>query len=276
MRCPHLACLLAIFTLSIPAPATAAAEDDAQPDGAPDAAALAEGWFRQHHGFDSLEAYELRGGSVHIEFGLARKWINGAVSLLLDFNKPTQIDELMLLFLQRRHRSDDLFVYLSPRLFPASVARRVRRLHVGALNLGIPAASRFVQIGDFRPFLPGELRHESAAPIEIEGEPCYVVESRPVDAGRFPFDRLELALSRRTGVALRTRHYRGDLLLREVYVSPDDVAAFDGRWLPVRQQIEVSGQPIFDLTLQNIDPDPELPDGLFTSRNLIAQRFPGF
>ncbi len=272
----YLAGVLAVVGVLLSAPGGVPASDDAVPEGPQSARALAEGWFHQHQGFDAVEAYEARHGAVRIEFAIARKWVNGTAKVLLDFNKPEALEGLMLLFLQQRDRSDDLFVYLSPRLFPPAIARRIRRLHVGQLDLGLPAAARFVQIGDFRPFLPGELQHTRAADLEIEGELCHMVESRPVKAGRFPFDRLELAISRRTGVALRTRHYRGEQLIREVYVSPKDVAEFDGRWLPLRQQIRVPGQPALELTLKNMDVELPLPARLFSPRNLIAQKFPSF
>ena len=272
----HLAGLLVLCGVLLAPPGAARTSEDALPGGSQSARALAESWFHQHQGFDSVEAYEAQVGSVRVEFGNARKWVDVVAKLLLDFNKPAVLDDLMLLFLQQRDRSDDLFVYLSPRLFPPTVSRRIRRLHVRRLDLGLPAAARFVQIGDFRPFLPGELRHTRSSDIEIEGEACRVIESRPVDDGRFSFDRLELALSRQTGVALRTRHYRNEQLIREVYVSPKDVAEFDGHWLPVRQQIRVPGQPSLDLTLKNVDVGPPLPDRLFSPRNQIAQKFPAF
>ncbi len=282
MRRPHRVGLTAVCGLAVACgivfAATASRGDsgDAVPRPEPEAKEIAEGWFQQRHGFDALEAYEADLGNLTIAFGLARKWQNGRVRLLIDFNRPQVMDELMLLLLQRRGRSDDLFVYLSPKIFPPLVSRRVRRLHVGRLDLGIPSASRFVQMSDLRPFLPEELRHERLPDIEIQGHPCRVIESRPTEDGRFPFDRVEFAISKVTGVALRTRHFKAGRLTREVNIDAGDVAEFDGRWLPIRERIEVPSGETVDLRLLNIDVDPPLPNRLFSRGNLIKQKFPAF
>ena len=82
----HLAGLTLLCAALLSAPGYAKSAEDAVPESQESARELAEGWFHQHQGFDSVEAYEARTGPIRVEFGLARKWVRGVAKLLLDFN----------------------------------------------------------------------------------------------------------------------------------------------------------------------------------------------
>ena len=270
IRVPLSVLLLALVTsvavrADPPSPVTPA--EDAVPTPA-DARELGEGWFRQLQGFDALEAYEARAGGRRAEFVVARRWHEGRAQIVVDVRKPRAFAKIALLFLQNRDRSDDFFIY-----WP--FLRRVRRMTAAKLEGGLLPFGRYVTLADVRPVLPGELDYRRLPDTEVEGEPCYVVEGRP--AGRWlGFDSMELALSKRTGVALRTETHRGKEV-RRVLVSPKDVRLFEGRYLPMRRRLEVSPSGLTaEVILRNLMIDPPLPDHLFSKQSLLTQRFPSF
>ena len=255
----------------------ALASEDAVPSAVPDTATatqLAEGWFHQLHGFDALEAYDVVDGRRRVAFALARKWKGDAVKILFRFGRPRERDRLVFLLLQRRDGGDILFVHL-PRKVKSGLFAREPIMRIPASRL-VYGGRRGIPIGEFRPFLPEELSHTRLPDTEVDGEPCYVVESRPTGIHPFGFDRLELALSHRTGVALRSRYFKEEKQLIEVRVSPDDVRLREGRWLPVERHIHTEDGEPTSLVLRNIRVDATLPDKLFTRHNMLVQRFPSF
>jgi hypothetical protein len=242
----------------------------------PAARRLAEAWFDQLLGFDALEAYEVPFESIRISFVIARRWTGDTVRILIDVVEPKVMDEIAALFLQNQERGDDFFVYMTPQI-PNPAERRVRRFLAPRLDFSMPFGGIAVPIGEVRPFLRGELDGFRRLPDEVvSGEPCRVVEADVVNE-RFQFDRLRLALSDRTGVALETRYVKGDRIVRRILVDPGDVESQGGRMLPTRRRIETSvKRGGLDLVLRNLMIDPVLPDRLFTSHSLRYQRFPTF
>jgi hypothetical protein len=250
------------------APASATPAPEAATRTADEATAAADAWFTQLHGFDALEAYESRTGSRRVEFVVARRWKSGRAELVIDIRSPPGLEKLAFLFLQNRDRSDDFFVYWPP-------WRKVLRATAAELSGGLLPTGLFVTLGDLRPILPGELVHVRRPDEEVEGEPCFAVESRP--SGRpLGFDRMLLSISRRSGVALRTRLYRGERELRRILVSPRDIGSFDDRHLPTRRRVELADGSTAELFLRNLMIDPPLPDQLFSKQSLQTQRFPSF
>jgi hypothetical protein len=233
------------------------------------AADVAEAWFKQVHGFNAFEAYEGRLGERRAQFVVARRWKDGRAQVLVDVRSPRSLAKVAFLMLQNRDRSDDYFVYY-PQL------RKVLRITAAELDTSVAPIGRLMTLGDMRPVLPGELIHTALPDEEVEGEPCRVVESRPTGR-RLGYDRMVLAISQTTGVALRTQFYRGDREVRRIRVSPGDVQRFDDRYLPVRRRIQFFGDgTTADLILRNLMIDPPLPDQLFSKQSLITQRFPSF
>jgi hypothetical protein len=244
----------------------AAAFEVARPQDGPEAA---EAYFAQVHRFDALEAYEATLGSRRVQFVVARRWKDGRAQLLVDIRSPRSFEKVAFLFLQNRERSDDFFVYWPP-------LRRVLRVTAAELETSMLPIGRLMTLGDLRPTLPGELIHSPLPDTEVEGEPCWVVESRP-SGRRLGFDRMVLEISRRTGVALRTRFFNGEREIRRILVSPEDVRLFDDRYLPVRRRVEIpTDDTTAEVVLRNLMIDPPLPDQLFSKQSLITQRFPSF
>jgi hypothetical protein len=237
-------------------------------DSDPEAAALAQRWFDQLLGFDALEAYTAGSGRFHVGFAVARKWEHGLARILIKVQEPAALADLGVLILQNDDRSDDFFVYLDYLL-------KVRRLRAPKFDFPMAVGGARIPYAEFRPFLPNELSHRFKADEVIAGERCRVIESHPLGRG-FPFDRLEHALSDRTGVALRTRYFRGEREISRIDVNPADVREQLGRLLPVRRRFHVEDSRPYDLVLVNLMIDPALPDRLFTSHSLRFQKFPRF
>lgn len=248
---------------------------------ATDAASLAHHYFDQVLGFDALEAYTATAGTERLGFAVARKWYDGRVRIALKVEEPRALDELAILLLQNRDRSDDLFVYLTPQLFPDGgfeafgPAGRVRRLQMAGLDFEVPFTGTRFPMGELRPFLRGELDWRRLPDAVWFGDPCYVVEGRPTRDG-FAFEALELTLSKATGIALRTRYLVGGKAARTILVRPRDVQSRQGRYLPIRRQVMGAASREYELVLRNVVVDPALPDRMFSNHNLRLQRFPRF
>jgi hypothetical protein len=258
------------------APLTDAAASD------PAAEALASRWYDQLLGFDALEAYAATSGTERLGFSIARKWYDGRIRMVMKVEEPRAIDELAFLLYQNPDRADDYFVYLTPQLFDAGAVEmatgpggKVRRLQMPGLDYEVPMTGGGFPIGELRGFLPGELSWRRLPDEVVFQERCAVIEGRPARHG-FRFDRLQLALSERTGVSLRSLYFQKGEVVRTVLARPRDVGERQGRFLPIRRQIMGKGTREFELVLRNLVIDPALPDRLFTTHRLRYQRFPRF
>jgi hypothetical protein len=239
-------------------------------------ARLAEAWFARSQ-VDTLEAYGLEDGSVG--FGLARKWQGTELRLLLYVVQPDHLDEVAYLMLRRPGATAEVFTYATPQLYEVGRAGGVRTrtvIRVAQLGarwgLGAAAdlAARLVE-----PVLPGDLVYRDAGRETIEGEPCRRVDAEPLRS-LHGVTRVELAISERSGVALRTTYYAGDRLLGSATVSPADVGEAQGGALPERWHLAPVDAAPTDLVLRNRMTDVPVPDVVFTRQGLENQRFPKF
>jgi len=235
-----------------------------------DPAALAEAYFDESERFDAFVTYESRRGPARMLFTLARRWHDGLAELLFDVREPTAFRKVALLARQNRGGSDDVFAYMGD-----LTDRRVVRLTAQALER--QAVFSLFALGDFRPFAPGELLYEGGMQDAIvAGTPCRVVIARPaVDA--LGFDRVELAFAADTGLLLESRFFRGEREFRRISISPDAYAENDGRRLPMlRTAHSWADAGETELVTKRVLATAELPDELFSHRNLVAQHFPDF
>jgi len=229
-------------------------------------AAVGDGHFRQLHGFDALEAYQACKGRACADYVVARRWQDGAPSVVLDVRAPADFDKWAVLMFPRPRGPDDVFVY---------VPWLLRERRVSSLMLEWPVFE-LITLGEIRPIVPGELRYRLLGEVRVYGEPCHLIEGRPRYGG-LGFDRVELAVSLESGFSLRTRYFRNGREFRRVLIYPGDLRGFDGRVLPARRRILVRDQDRSTVVrLHNVLPDPALPRGFFSQHNLRAQRFPTF
>ena len=261
--------------------ATACVSAPAQRAGSPtagDAAAtrLAEAWFARSY-VEVLEGYGLDDGSVG--FGLARKWHGEELRLLLYVVQPDHLDEVAYLLL-RRPGAAEVFTYATPQLYETGRAGGVRTrtvvrvTHLGArwgLGAAADLATRLVE-----PVLPGDFEYRDAGSELIEGETCRRIDAQSLRGALRGATRVELAISERSGVALRTVYYAGDRELARASVALRDVEAREGGALPRRWHLEPAGEAATDLVLRNRMTDVSVPDDVFTRHGLETQRFPKF
>ena len=258
---------LARFVLCILVAASPAARVSATPPDDP--GALAEAYFDETEHFDALLTFESRRGPASVNTMLARRFRGGLAELLFDIREPTAFRKWALLARQTRGGSDDLFAY-----FAEATGRRVRR--ISAAHLERQAAFSLFAIGDFRPPAPGELAYESAGELTVAGRPIRVVIGRPTH-GALGFDRVELRFDAATGLLLESRYLRGEQEFRRISIALEAYEEHDGRRLPMRRSVRSWGDDgVTELLLLRVLPTPELPDALFSHRNLVAQRFPDF
>jgi hypothetical protein len=237
------------------------------------AEAIAWRWFEQSHGFDGLEAYELLGFPVEFAFSVARRWDadRSRVQLFIRVDRPERFAKVA--FLWTRHASGAESAHWNPGPFGGSPGRTQRIPSAPALG---QAAPQGVPLDTLRPLFPGELVHQRLPETVMHGEPCDVLESRPAPGRALGFERVQLFISRRTGVALRTVYYQGEAELRRNLVDPADVRRIGERFLPMRRRIETASGASFELRLHNVAPDVTLPERIFSEHNLRVRRFPSF
>jgi hypothetical protein len=251
-----------VTTALLAAPAAAEIPDDPTE--------LAEAYFDESERFDAFVTYENRKGPISVLFTVARRWHEGLAELLFDIRAPVSFRKWAFLARQTRGGSDDLFAYLGE-----STGRRVRRF--SAPDFERQAAFSMFALGDFRPFAKGELRYEAAPDTVVTKTPCRMVIGYPVEAGALGFDHVELAFAADTGLLLESRFFKDGREHRRVSIPPDSYQLHDGRRLPMRRiarSFPDSGE--LELLTVSILATPDLPDELFSHKNLVAQRFPNF
>lgn len=235
----------------------------------PDAAQIAEAYFDQTERFDALLTYEAARGPIRVVFTLSRRWRDGEAELLFDVREPTEFSDWAMLVRQNRGAADDLFAYLG-----STTGRRVRRLSAPVLER--EALYQMFALADFRPTARGELVYRAGLDEDVAGVPCRVVVALPRSPA-LGFDRVELAFAADTGLLLQARYFRGEREFRRLSSTPADFGDFGEHRLPVRRVARSwgdSGETM--LVLRNALPTADLPDELFSHRNLVAQRFPEF
>ncbi len=249
--------------------AIAAADD---PAGEPSPRQVFEAWFARTWGFDTLESYRLRWpDGIASEFLLARRFVDGRAEITIDVEAPAEFRNQAYLLRQLLDGAYELFYLPHPDL--PRPTWRVRSLPTTQLAAQLPGFPGWLTLLEVRPLAPGEFRHARLPDEIVEGEPCRVVASTPTrDLG---FERVELAVSRQSGFALRSVYFRNGRPAHRVRLRPDDVREFGTRQLAALRRIEAgNGRPLAELELVNALPDALLPDHLFTRENLLQQRFP--
>lgn len=242
----------------------------------PEARQLGERWIQQLQGFDGLEAYELRIAERTLGFAVARQHRSDEIRVLTYVVRPRHLDEVALLARRRKGAPLEVLSYVTPQLYgsglgtrQAGTVTRVTSLAQG-LRLGAAAGAAIELVS---PLDASDYRFEMLSDHVVAGEPCTVL--RAVPRGAAP--RIELALSKRTGVALERILLDADgRELQRIEVAPADVQEVGEHWLPSLQRVRDADGSEAELRLVNVVPDVELPDSLFTSRSLQLQKFPRF
>ncbi len=264
----------ALAVASILALLSAPVRAEDAPEPAPEA--LAQAWFDQLFGANTIEVWTTDWAGGQIVFAIARRWQGGRPEMFFHVLAPRAWDELNFLLRDREKGALELLYYRSPKMFRAGAkAARVMLARVPTPLERLPFASGLPTISDLQPPIASEYTFARLPNARVAKQACRVIEGRPHSAN-LGFDRVRYSLAQETGVALETVWMLGDRLVRRVAIDPSAVRDNDGRFLPTRRSVELPGSGTQVYTLSQLMLDPPFPDQLFTTQNLKAGRFPSY
>ena len=115
--------------------------------------------------------------------------------------------------------------------------------------------------------------HEFLGYEEVDGRRCYMVRLTPKPDVPVTWGGIEAALSVEPFVPVRFRYYNRRGELRKT-MTLSDVQEMDGRLMPVVWTMQTEGKEGYStiITIEKIDFDAELDDGVFTQRYLQNPR----
>ena len=249
-------------------------------DNEPEATRIAERWFESSQGFDSLAAWEVRSQQQVLQFAVARKWGGPDVKILAYGLSPVSIEDGAMLVHLQPGQLGDVWTRLPASFFRragSNVGKNYTRItHTRGVSLGPGGGTLSVAGEVVVPSLATDHAFRRVPDETVDGEPCSVIESRPLLEKRRGHDRIVYWISQKSGAALRKDYYRGTHQLRRVEVRPADVTQTEGRLEISQLLVKDAEEGTFLLLLRNSVPDVELADSLFTKRTLEIRRWPRF
>jgi outer membrane lipoprotein-sorting protein len=242
----------------------------------PDAAELAKRAAAAAFGSDAVEIWKSDWQGQELSFGVARRHENGKLELYLRVFAPHKYDPLAFLIEARKDGLPGILYYRSPRVFPPGrLIDRTLDVEIASPLEPLPFVPGLPSLVDLWPRRAEDYAVARLADDASDGTPCRVLESRPkTEDGAY--DRIVSLLAKDSDVALETRYYRGDKLVRKVTIAAADLDTSAGRAFARKRVVEKTGEPPQVLSLERFSLDPVFPDQLFTSLNLRAGRFPSY
>jgi hypothetical protein len=188
----------------------------------------------------------------------SRRYDGHLTKSLVRFTSPSDLAGVGFLQIQNENKDDDRWLYL-PEL------GRSRRVS-GATRQGAFMGTDF----SFADLDRRDLRHSSAkitGEEPIDGTPCWKLDATPT-GGDSPYGRLEIWINRANGVPLQWRMYaRSGVLLKTLVAR--QTRQIEGRWFIVASVMTNHAERReTELTLDRIVPTSQIPDHIFTLRNL--------
>jgi hypothetical protein len=187
---------------------------------------------------------------------------NGVFSkTVIRYTHPFDVRFTTYLIIDNADRVNDQFVYLPSR-------RRVRRVNLrGESVLGTDFS--------FEDVVPRELEHSTHKRMPddlMDGTPCYVVEAVPQTHENSEYSRFILYVEKDHYVPLRTRYFDpAGVEIKELKAPATSIQEFHGVWLPMQATMRQLQQETYThLTVEKLEPNPELADTVFEVRRLEA------
>lgn len=237
---------------------------------------LAQAWFDQLFGGDIVQYWRTEWAGGTLDYGVARRWQAGRPEIFVHIIAPRAYAELNFLLRERDDQRVEILYYRTPELFPGGrkTARVMPVAKPDPLER-LPFAPGLPAIVELLPSSADEYTWKRLADVRTKTADCRLIEgaSRKPDLG---FDRIVLALDRKTGVALDTRWYLGANLVRHVTSATSDVRDEGGRILPRRHSVGLPGAETQNFVSIRLMLDPVFPEQQFTTQNLKTGRFPTY
>jgi hypothetical protein len=163
------------------------------------------------------------------------------------------------LVINNRDRTDDQFVYLAAR-------RRVRRVNLR----GEPVMGSDFSFEDVVPREIEEADYQRLPDEVLDERPCHVVEIVPKGQVDSEYSRFRSWIDLERWVALKTVYWdTAGVQVKELRSPSAEVRAFDGVWVPMRTEMRNVPKETFTiLTIDELVPNPKVPDGEFDPRKL--------
>jgi hypothetical protein len=242
----------------------------------PTAEALAQAWFDQLYGGNSVAIWTSEWGGSEFVLGVARRWEAGRPEVFVHVFSPRVYDELNFLLRERDEQRLELLYFRTPKLFRGGQkAARVATTRVPDPLERLPFAEGLPAVVDVEPVRAGDYVFTRLPDTKFANRPCRVIEGKP-RATNLGFDLVRITLASETGVALETAWFQSGEIVRRAQVDPADVRDYDGRALPSRITVERPGNSAQIFSVRSLRLDPPLPDQLFTTQNLRLGHFPSY
>ncbi len=182
---------------------------------------------------------------------------------VLRYLEPPDLRQTAYLIINNNDQPNDQFVYLKSQ-------RRVRRMNLRDESV----SGTDLSVEDLVPRELDDATYERAADDEVDGTPCFVVEATPIESAESAYSRFWLYVEKAHYVPLRIRYWnRMEIEIKELRSPAESIREIDGIYVPseatMRHLLESSST---SLDLDVLIPNPELPDQLFTERQLHAKK----
>ncbi len=177
--------------------------------------------------------------------------------VLITLTGPRDLENTGYLYIHRSDRPDDQFIY-SP------MRKRAARANMRGQNV----AGTDFSFDDFLTTLD-DLEHSAyhRLPDEnLDGVPCYVVEAKTLQASRSKYSRSVTMIEKEHYVPLRTRYWDDvGVEVKELRSPRTSLKTYDGVWLPTESTMtDLLEDTKSTVTIENVDPNPKLPDADFS------------
>jgi hypothetical protein len=243
----------------------------------PSAVELAQRAAAQAFGGDAVEVWKSDWNGDELVFGVARRHQSGKLQVVLRVLAPHKYEPLSFLIQPGAGGAPIIEYYRSPRLFDPRDPRIGRTLEVQVASPieRLPFVPGLPALADLWPPRDDGASLARLPDESVDGTACRALERRLREPDG-AYDRVVTLLARDSDLALESRFYLGDKLVRRVAVAAKDVDRSGDRPVARRRVVESPGDADQILSLERFSLDPVLPDQLFTSQNLRTGRFPSY
>jgi outer membrane lipoprotein-sorting protein len=187
----------------------------------------------------------------------------GSAMIMVIFHRPATVKGTRFLSITNEGRADDMWIYL-PSL------KRVRR--IAASEGGESFMGTDLTYDDMGSKDVDNDDHTLVGEEDVDGYPCYVVESVPRDPSESEYSRRKTWVSREMLIPIRMELFdKEGALLKVLTVS--EIENIQGFWTPkITRMTNVQENHSTVLTMERVIYNENLPDGIFTTRFLQTGR----